>query len=93
MSLAGLFRTRDGEWLTMIKGGFFAASRKGSEMLSVVREFETFSVLQFYDHLYRPDLVEELLRGEAGLRRADEEASKLNLRELLAYWSRTADRV
>ena len=83
LSLAGLFRTRDGEWLTMIKGGFFAGSRKGSEMLSVVREFESFSVLQFYDHLYRPDLVEELLRGEAATR-ADEAIGKLNLRELLS---------
>ncbi len=93
LSLAGLFRTRDGEWLTMIKGGFFAGSRKGSEMLSVVREFESFSVLQFYDHLYRPDLVEESLRGEAGLRRADEAIEQAQPSGVAGFWSRTAGRV
>src|SRR5262245_57152112 len=48
----------------MTPAGFFAASRKGTEMLSVVRGLEAYSVMQFYDHLHRPDLVEELLKGD-----------------------------
>ena len=57
--------TPDGEWLTITPKGFFAASPRGTEMLSVVRGLESYSVLQFYGHLYRPDLVEELLKGDA----------------------------
>jgi len=36
--------TSDGEWLTMTPKGFFAASPKGTEMLAVVRGFESYSV-------------------------------------------------
>jgi WD40 repeat protein len=54
----------DNEALALTPAGFFTGSRKGTEMLSVVRGLESYSVMQFYDHLYRPDLVEELLKGD-----------------------------
>jgi hypothetical protein len=44
--------------------GFFAASEKGTEMLGIVRGLESYPVAPFYDPLHRPDLVEELLKGD-----------------------------
>lgn len=37
--LASLLAARDGEWLAITPAGFFAASRKGAEMLGIVRGF------------------------------------------------------
>jgi WD40 repeat protein len=80
--LAMLVGGRDGEWLMMTPAGFFAASRKATEMLSIVRGFEHYSVMQFYDHLYRPDLVAELLNGDPlSLHRFA--AGRLNLERIL----------
>ena len=61
--LASLLGSRNGE-LAITPAGFFAASRNGSGMLSVVRGLEAYSVMQFYDHLHRPDLVEEALKRD-----------------------------
>jgi WD40 repeat protein len=69
------------EWLTLTPEGFFATSAKGTEMLSVVRGLEAFSIMQFYDHLYRPDLVEQLLKGDP-LGKYKDAASKINLEEI-----------
>ena len=80
--LASMIGERDGEWLTITPKGFFAASRRGTEMLGVVRGLEPFSVMQFYDHLYRPDLIEQLLKGDPEGKYADA-ASKLNLEKIL----------
>ena len=54
----------DGEWMTITPRGFFASSPGGTELLGVVRGLNSYSVTQFYDHLYRPDLVAELLKGD-----------------------------
>ena len=89
--LASMIGERDGEWLTITPKGFFAASRKGTAMLEVVRGFEPFSVMQFYDHLYRPDLVEQLLKGDPEGKYADA-ASKLNLEKILEFRVCAADR-
>jgi hypothetical protein len=62
--LTMLFGVGDGQWLTMTPAGFFAASRKSTEVVNVVRGLERYSVMQFYDHLHRPDLVAELLKGD-----------------------------
>jgi WD40 repeat protein len=62
--LATLMGGRDGEWLAMTPKGFFAASPNGTEMLAVVRGRKGYSVMQFYRYLYRPDLVEEALKGD-----------------------------
>ena len=80
--LASLIGERDGEWLAITPKGFFVASPRGSQALSVVRGLENYSVLQFYDHLYRHDLVEQLLRGDPEGKYADA-ASKLNLEKIL----------
>ena len=80
--LASLIGERDGEWLAITPKGFFVASPRGSQALSVVRGLESYSVLQFYDHLYRHDLVEQLLRGDPEGKYADA-ASKLNLEKIL----------
>ena len=80
--LATIFSSVSGEWLTMTPAGFFVASVKGTDLLSVVRGFESYSVMQFYEQLYQPDLVEELLKNdpEAKYSRA---ASDLSLLKIL----------
>jgi hypothetical protein len=80
--LASMIGERDGNWLAMTPKGFFAASTKGTEMLAIVRGFEPYAVRQFYDHLYRPDLVEQLLKSDPEGKYADA-ASKLNLEKIL----------
>ena len=73
---------QEGEWLAITPKGFFAASPKGANMLAVVREVETYSIMQFYEHLARPDLVAERLKGdpEGKYRSA---ANVLNLESIL----------
>ena len=62
--LASLFGARGGQWLAMTPDGFFATSRGGTDLLAIVRGVDAFSVMQFYDVLYRPDLVQEQLKGD-----------------------------
>ena len=80
--LALLIGGRDGQWLAMAPAGFFAASRKGTDMLGVVRGLEPYSVMQFYDHLHRPDLVEEHLKGDPESKYKDA-ARRINLERIL----------
>ena len=40
--------------MTFTPAGFFAASPKAADLLAVVRGFEIYSVMQFYEHLHRP---------------------------------------
>jgi WD40 repeat protein len=81
-TLVTLFASPDSEeWLAMTPEGFFATSAKGTEMLGVVRGLEAFSIMQFYDHLYRPDLIEQLLKGDP-LGKYKDAASKINLEEI-----------
>ena len=51
-------------------------------MVNVVRGFEVYSVMQVYDRLYRPDLVQEALKGDPEGKYRDA-ASKLNLEKIL----------
>ena len=62
--LATLFGSRGGEWLAMTPAGFFASSDRSPKVLSIVRGVEVTSVAQVSHHLYRPDLVEHLLKGD-----------------------------
>jgi WD40 repeat protein/uncharacterized caspase-like protein len=72
-----------GEWLAVTPEGFFAASEKGAELLSIVRGLEVDSVDQFYQSLYRPDLVREKIAGDPrGVVR--DAAAKLDLTKVLA---------
>jgi WD40 repeat protein len=80
--LATLLSGQGDEWLAITPEGFFDASAKGAEMLSVVRGLEVFGIDQFYQALYRPDLVREKLAGDAdGKVRAA--AARLDLAKLL----------
>ena len=80
--LTSLMRTPQGDWLAITPEGFFSASPKGAEMLSVVRGLEAFGIEQFYQVLYRPDLVQEKLAGDFSGKVRDAGA-KLNLDKLL----------
>jgi WD40 repeat protein len=80
--LATLIGSPDGEWLAMTSEGFFAASPNGDKALSIVRGLEVFSIDQFYQTLYRPDLVREKLTGDAN-GKVKEAAAKLDLTKLM----------
>ena len=80
--LISLTAKADGEWLAMTPAGFFAASREGAEMLRAVRGLEVTSIAQIFDHLYRPDLVEEALKGDREGKYKDE-VFRLNLQKIL----------
>ncbi len=56
-------RVRD-DWITITPEGFFASSKGGARILTVVRGYEIFGIDQFYQALYRPDLVREKLAGD-----------------------------
>ncbi len=70
------------EWLAITPAGFFAAPPHGTEALSIVRGLEPYSVMQFYDHLHRPDLVEERLKGDPESKYKDA-ARRINLERIL----------
>ena len=81
--LASFISFPSGEWLALTPRGFFAASDKGADkLLHVVRGEEVYSIYQFYEHLHRPDLVAEQLKGdpEGKYRSA---ANVLNLESIL----------
>jgi WD40 repeat protein len=80
--LATLLDARKEEWLTITPAGYFAAPPHGTEALSIVRGLEPYSVMQFYDHLHRPDLVEERLKGDPESKYKDA-VRRINLERIL----------
>ena len=72
------------DWLVITPAGFFAASSAAAsaDLVNVVRGLEVYSVSQVYDSLYRPDLVQEALKGDPEGKYKDA-ASKLNLATIL----------
>lgn len=72
------------DWLVITPGGFFAASSPAASanLVTVVRGLDVYSVSQVYDSLYRPDLVQEALKGDPEGKYKDG-ASKLNLAMIL----------
>ncbi|WP_454620442.1 WD40 domain-containing protein [Bradyrhizobium cenepequi] len=75
---------QDSGWLIVTPEGFFdASSPKAAQALSVVRGLEVSSIDQFYDQLYRPDLVREKLAGDPN-GKVKEAAAKLDLTKALA---------
>jgi len=72
----------DGRWLIVTEAGFYGGAPGSDELMSVVRGLIPYTVSQFRDHLYRPDLVEALLKGDVVGQYADA-ASKLNLQTIL----------
>ncbi len=61
--LATVF-TQGKEWIAITPEGFFTASKNGAKTLFAVRGLELFAIDQFYQSLYRPDLVREKLAGD-----------------------------
>jgi WD40 repeat protein len=47
----------DGEWLAITSDGYYNSSAKGAQYLSVKFEGKDYTVDQFYDVFYRPDIV------------------------------------
>jgi len=68
--------------MMMTDRGFFAGSSGVEDLINVVRGLEAFSASQFRDRLYRPDLVEQLLKGDPE-RRYSNAAHKLDLEKIL----------
>jgi WD40 repeat protein len=84
--LVSILGATNGEWVAITPEGFFSASEKGAELLSAVRGFEVYSMDQFYQSLYRPDLVREKLAGDPrGLVR--QAAASLDLNKVIASGS------
>lgn len=52
-----------GDWVTMTPEGFFASSENGADFMTAARGYEAFSIDQFYNALYRPDVVQAKLSG------------------------------
>jgi WD40 repeat protein len=84
--LASVYITSNGEWLEVTPEGFFDASAKGAQLLSVVQGLESYSIDQFYDALHRPDLVREKLAGDPQ-GKVREAATKLDLGKAMASGS------
>jgi WD40 repeat protein len=80
--LATLFATGGGEWVTLTPEGFFDASAKGAELLSIVRGLDVYGIDQFHQALYRPDLVREKLASDPN-GKVKAAAAKLDLAKLL----------
>jgi uncharacterized caspase-like protein len=79
-------RSETGDWVTITPEGFFVASEHGAGLLYVVRGFEIAGIDQFYQSLYRPDLVREKLSGDPrGLVREAE--ARLDLNKAIASGS------
>ncbi len=58
-----LIEFEDGEWLAITSEGYYNASEKGAQYLSVKFEGKDYTVNQFYDVFYRPDIVAAKLSG------------------------------
>ncbi|MBI3376957.1 MAG: caspase family protein [Nitrospirae bacterium] len=54
----------DGEWLTITSEGYYNASEKGAQYLTVKMGDKDYMVESFYDVFYRPDVVTAKLRGD-----------------------------
>jgi WD40 repeat protein len=77
----------DGDWLILTPEGFFdASSPKAAQSLNVVRGLDSYSIDQFYNQLYRPDLVREKLAGDPQ-GKVREAAAKLDLTKAVASGS------
>jgi WD40 repeat protein len=74
----------DGGWVFATPEGFFnASSTRAAQNLSVILGLDVSSIDQFYNALYRPDLVQEKLAGDPN-GKVKAAASQLDLEKVLA---------
>jgi WD40 repeat protein len=62
--IALFFGFEDGEWLVITEEGYYNSSEKGAQYLKVKFEGKEYTVDQFYDVFYRPDIVTAKLGGQ-----------------------------
>lgn len=62
--LATMVSFENGEWVVITSKGYYNASEKGAQYLNVNFEGKDYTIDQFYDVFYRPDIVAAKLRGE-----------------------------
>lgn len=63
--VASMIAFKDGEWIVITREGYYNASARGAEQyLSIKVDDNEYSVDQFYDVFYRPDIVSAKLKGE-----------------------------
>jgi WD40 repeat protein len=54
----------DGEWIVITQDGYYNSSPKGDRYLKITLSGKDYTVDQFYDVFYRPDIVAARLKGE-----------------------------
>ena len=83
----------DGEWLAVTSEGYYNSSEKGAQHLKVNFEGEDYSVDQFYDVFYRPDIVAAKLSGQdiSGLASITMKDTRKSPPPLIELTSNTAD--
>lgn len=59
-------RDAEAEWLAILpsKGGFFAASKRDSDLVAIAQGLKAIGIGQVYQSIYNPDLVREALAGD-----------------------------
>jgi hypothetical protein len=81
--IATLISNANGDWLVVTPEGFFSASSpSAASLLSVVGGLRVYSIDQFWQALYRPDLVKEKLAGDPN-GKVREAAAQLDLDKIL----------
>jgi hypothetical protein len=74
--------SREGDFLSLTPAGFFDFGGDSDKLIHLVRGMEVISIDQTFEQLYRPDLVEAVVKGDLEGKYADA-ASKLNLTTIL----------
>lgn len=83
--LATLVFGENEEWLSITPEGFFDSSDNGASLLRAARGLEVYSIAQFYQQLYRPDVVRQRLSFDPEInQRVRYAAEKINLKKILA---------
>jgi WD40 repeat protein len=62
--IATMISFENGEWVVITSKGYYNSSEKGAQYLNVKFEGKDYTIDQFYDVFYRPDIVAARLRGE-----------------------------
>jgi hypothetical protein len=72
----------DDHWLIVTHRGFFAGSSDSGDLINVVHGLNAYPISQFYEKLYQPPLVSELLKGDPEAKYS-KAAHELDLRKIL----------